>query len=279
LGYNSSLKQTAALPMGEDTSSGLLNSIWMTGFPSAVDASGNLFAVTGNGSFDASSGGTNYGESAIKVAPDLSKFLSYFTPSDYSTLNQYDGDFGSGGIMLLPKQAGKTPDLAVAMGKASTMYLLDTNALGGLGKPVASYSVPGYGVWGGPAYYNGPDGLQVFYQTDNEGLSDYALQISASGTPSLVLQSQGSSTGAYGGSMPIVSSWGQMPNTGVVWLVQRNSPLRLEAYSAGGGTKLLFAADAGTWSNSQNNGFVTPTVANGKVFVPASGTITAFGLQ
>jgi hypothetical protein len=79
--------------------------------------------------------------------------------------------------------------------------------------------------------------------------------------------------------MPIVSSWGQMPNTGVVWLVQRNSPLRLEAYSAGGGTKLLFAADAGTWSNSQNNGFVTPTVANGKVFVPASGTITAFGLQ
>ena len=43
-------------------------------------------------------------------------------------------------------------------------------------------------------------------------------------------------------------------------------------------SKMLFTAAAGTWSNPQANGFLTPLVADGKVFVPASGTVTVFGL-
>jgi hypothetical protein len=280
LAYDTSLKQTAAMTMGEDTNGGLLNSIWMTGFASAVDSSGNLIAVTGNGTNDAYAGGTNYGESAVKIAPDLSKILSSFTPSGYETLDANDTDFGSGGIIVLPPSAGKYPHMAVAMGKSSVMYLLNTDSLGGLGHFIQHYNVPGGGVWGGPAFYNGPLGRFVYYQTDGQGLSVYQQTVDAGGTPHLYLESQrGASPAGYGGSLPIGSSWGQKPLTGVVWLVQRNSTLRLEAYSARESTRMLFAGNAGTWSNPENNGFVTPLVANGRVYVPADGTISVFGLH
>lgn len=275
-----SLQQTAALPLGEDTSSGLLDSIWMSGFASAVDGAGNLYAVTGNGSFDASSpGGKNYSESVVKLAPDVSSVLSYFTPTEYATLDQNDQDFGSGGVMLLPPQPGNLPNLAVAMGKSSKLYLLDTDALGGLGMPVQEYDSPGGGVWGGPTFYNSPNGPLVFYQTDSDVLRAYVLRIAATGAPYLTPAFQGLSNAGYGGSLPIVSSWGQKVGTGVVWLVQRNSTLRLEAYRAKGPNQLLFAGNAGVWNNPANNGFVTPLVANGRVYVPGSGTISVFGLH
>jgi hypothetical protein len=84
----------------------------------------------------------------------------------------------------------------------------------------------------------------------------------------------------YGGSTPIVSSNAQAVGTGIVWVVERGSPnLTLEAYDASDVSSLLFQATAGTWSNPQNNGFVTPLVANGKVYVPATNTVTMFGLS
>jgi len=76
-----------------------------------------------------------------------------------------------------------------------------------------------------------------------------------------------------------VSSNGQAAGTGIVWLVQRNTTLTLEAYNALNLNKMLFSGSAGTWSNPNNNGFVTPLVANGKVYVPAEGTVTVFGLH
>jgi hypothetical protein len=98
------------------------------------------------------------------------------------------------------------------------------------------------------------------------------------GVPHLTLSSAGSSTAGYGGSLPVVSSDGQSPGTGIVWLVKRSSPLQLEAYDATDVSKMLFIGQAGSWSNPQNNGFVTPLVAAGKVYVPATGTVFVFGL-
>jgi hypothetical protein len=71
-----------------------------------------------------------------------------------------------------------------------------------------------------------------------------------------------------------------MPGTGIVWLVQRTSfgVLYLEAYDATNVRTRLFHGTAGSWSNPENNPFVTPLVANGKVYVPGTNAVTVFGL-
>jgi hypothetical protein len=277
LKYNSSLQQVAAFPTAEDSTSYLLASIWMTGFASAVDGSGDIYTVTGNGAFDADSGGRNYGESVVRIKPGLAKVVGYFTPTNWKNLNSNDTDFGSGGIMLLPLQQGQPKALAVAMGKDSKLFLLNRARLGHVGKALQTIDSPGSGVWGGPAFYSGPTGQFVYYQTGGDVVRAWQLQQSG-GKPSLSQASSGNSGAGYGGSSPVVSSNGQNPGTGIVWLVKRNKTLTLEAYDATNLGTMLFSGSAGTWANPQNNGFVTPLVANGKVYVPATGTVTVFGL-
>ncbi|HET9343240.1 MAG TPA: hypothetical protein VFO25_10035 [Candidatus Eremiobacteraceae bacterium] len=282
LRYDFNLNQIGKFATDEDSTTYLLSSVWMTGFAPAVDTDGSLFAVTGNGAFDIDQGGKNYGESVIRLSADLTADLDYFTPDDWQTLNDGDTDFGSGGIMLLPAQQGSVPNVAVAQGKESTLYLLNRAALGGVqnGDAGALQHITGTGggVWGGPAYYSGPTGQFVYYQAGGAPLSAYAVEQGQNGVPKLELSSTGSSYSGYGGSMPVVSSFLQKPGTGIVWLINRSSPLKLEAYDATDVSKMLFSAAAGIWSNPQSNGFLTPLVADGKVFVPASGTVTVFGI-
>jgi hypothetical protein len=283
LRYDASLNQTAKFSTAEDTDSYLLSSVWMTGFAPAVDENGDIFVVTGNGSFDADHpGGKNYGESVLRLPPDLSTVSDFFTPANWNDLNNGDIDFGSGGIMLLPAQNAKAKYTAVAQGKFSTLYLLNRSHLGRV-KPNdagALQSIPntGNGVWGGPAYYSGPAGQFVYSQSDSAPLLAFSLVADAAGLPQLTLSSTGSSNAGYGGSLPIVSSNGQQAGTAIIWLINRSSPLQLEAYDATDVSKLLFQHNAGSWSNPANNGFLTPLVANGKVYVPSTNQVQVFGL-
>jgi hypothetical protein len=79
--------------------------------------------------------------------------------------------------------------------------------------------------------------------------------------------------------MPVVSSNGAAAGTALVWLVRRTSPLELEAYDAVTLGKPVYSAQAGTWSGKSNsNAFISPLVANGRVYVAADGTVDVFGL-
>jgi hypothetical protein len=259
-----------------------LASIWMTGFAPAIDSSGNVFVVTGNG--DYIKGKKDWGESVLKLPAKLGRVSSYFTPSGYSGLNGNDEDFGSGGVMLLPPVAGQTaPPLAVATGKSSILYLMNQNALGGLtsGDTGVLQSQPdgGGGVWGGPAYYNGPAGPVVFTQSSSDFLHGWT--VATGSTPSLTKTLNGTSRGGYGGSLPIVSSNAATANTGLVWVVDRaQEPFSLEAYDAGVLGAPIYSAQIGTWSNTrQNNPFVTAMEANGRVYAPGYKVVQVFGLK
>ncbi|HMD03293.1 MAG TPA: hypothetical protein VKG44_10050, partial [Candidatus Baltobacteraceae bacterium] len=295
LRYNASLRQTAAFStIGDPSGDGAgysLSSVWMAGFAPAVDLSGNLYFATGNGAFNANTGGHDYGESVLKLSGDLSKVWSYFTPHEYADLNGNDTDFGSGGVMLLPGGPVPLPRALVAMGKASKLYLLNSIVLGGETSSDSGalqiICCKGGGVWGGPAFYSGPTGQFVYYQAGGDVLRAYQVSYESTVPPpplqppiaQLTASSTGTSYAGYGGSTPVVSSNGQMPGTGIVWLVQRGSPLALEAYDASNVNNLLFHGAAGTWSNPEQNGFVTPLVANGKVYVPSTNAVTVFGLS
>jgi hypothetical protein len=73
-----------------------------------------------------------------------------------------------------------------------------------------------------------------------------------------------------------VSSNGATSNTGVVWLIRRDTTEQLEAYDAVNLGAPLFQANAGSWNTS--GPFLSPLVANGRVYVPAYQTVTVFGL-
>jgi hypothetical protein len=283
LRYNTGLALQSAFNTIETPSATDLASIWMSGFAPAIDGAGNVYVVTGNGNL-LSPAAKDWGESVLRLPSDLSGVASRFTPASYMTLNSNDLDFGSGGVMLVPPVPRQTgPFLAVASGKESTLYLLNRANLGGL-KPnnagalqALSVGPVGFGVRGGPAYYDGPSGPTVYLQITNDVLRSYAL---TTGTqPSLTQAAVGTSQGEYGGSLPIVSSNGATAATGVVWIMRRTIPMEIEAYDAVKLGKPLYAAKIGTWSNpDQANAFLTLMEANGRVYAPAYKTVKVFGL-
>ena len=81
----------ASTPTGQD------GGIWQAGQAPAVDADGNVYLMTGNGTFDAHAGGANYGESFVKLRLEGNALVvkDYFTPCNASFLNSRDMDLGS----------------------------------------------------------------------------------------------------------------------------------------------------------------------------------------
>ncbi len=283
LNYGPDLSAKTAFHTIETPGATELASIWMSGFAPAIDAKGNVFVVTGNGDVTKPKL-ADWGESVLRLPPDLSAVSSSFTPASFQTLNNADDDLGSGGVMLVPskpKQVG--PKLAVASGKDANLYLLNQNALGGLKAgnsgvlQTINLGQPEMGVRGGPAYYDGPAGPTVYLQITEDFLRAFAL---TTGTqPALKQSAIGKSRGAYGGSLPIISSNAGAEGTGVVWVMRRTIPMEIEAYDAVKLGKPIYAAAAGTWSNTaQANAFLTLMEANGRVYAPAYKTVKVFGL-
>ncbi len=99
-------------------------SIWQSGQAPAVDSDGNIYLVTGNGSWN---GTTQFSESFMKLSPEM-KLLDWFTPSNHVQLDKQDNDLDSSGATLIPGTK-----LVLGGGKEGVLYLLDTSRLGHLG--------------------------------------------------------------------------------------------------------------------------------------------------
>jgi hypothetical protein len=143
-----------------NTPNGNEGSLWAGGAAPAADASGNIFVVSGNGTYDASG---DLGESYIKLSSTNGLAVAdSFTPYNYSSLDGADLDTGSAGVALLPDAAGSAahPHLMVGAGKEGRIYLLDRDNLGKLQTGSDSQivqSIPSAigGLFGNPAYFNG----------------------------------------------------------------------------------------------------------------------------
>src|SRR5207248_5743 len=106
--------------------------IWQAGGGPAADAAGNVYVSTGNGTFNASLGGTGYGDSFVKLAAPAGVLAvnDYFTPFNQSSLESLDADLGSGGLLVLPDQSTGTAHMVVGAGKQGTLYLVNRDNMG-----------------------------------------------------------------------------------------------------------------------------------------------------
>jgi outer membrane protein assembly factor BamB len=116
--------------------------IWAPSGP-AVDAAGDLYVSTGNGS----SSTFDFGNAVIKLTSSL-QALGFFAPQNAGELSQSDLDLGSTGPVLLPGSR------AFIVGKTGVGYLLNTSRLGGVGHPISARSICA-SAFGGVAYARG----------------------------------------------------------------------------------------------------------------------------
>jgi hypothetical protein len=264
-----------------------LSSIWMSGYGLAADDSGNVVFVTGNSDPSGTTydGVTNIQESVIKVSSNLTTLVDLFTPSNQSSLDQGDTDFGSGGAMVLPDQPGKFPHLIVAAGKDGHMYFMNEDNLGGYStvknNVLGTYSIGG--CWCGPSYFVDPtDGLARVVSSGGNKVEVWKLQTSP--TKLTGVASGTISSGQNGGFFTSVSSNGNA--SPIIWALSR--PLSQQAYNIAlyafnpdsGGSKmtLLFESRAGSWPNQGGDSNQVPVVANGKVYVASNKQLRIFGL-
>ncbi len=259
-------------------------SIWQSGNGLAADEAGNIFVETAESCascYDIPSGGQTYSNSVVELAPDLT-VAGYFSPYTVAFLNANDLDLSSSGALVLPDQVGGPSQQGhevIASGKQGFVYVLDRDNMGGYSVNDSQVLqefplIPGdtsYGLrdveYGGPAYWNNT----VYFAPVSSPVQAYPLSGGLLGTPV-------TTAAKYAGShSPSISANGN--TNGIAWVIGGlNGPLlAFDAVSL----RLLY-----TTSQAPNNRdtlptvghFVTPTVANGKVYVPTRTSLEAYGL-
>ncbi|MGC1606909.1 MAG: hypothetical protein WA748_15390 [Candidatus Acidiferrum sp.] len=277
------LAQTSVLNLVPNGSEG---GIWMAGTAPAADASGNIYFMVGNGDFDTTLNASgfptnaNCGNCYVKLTSTAPiTLLDYFTPLNTVAESDSDTDFGSGGPLLLPDlvdASGNTRHLAVGSGKDSVIYVVDRDNLGKFngGQDNIYQQISGQlggGVWSKPSYFNNT----VYYGAVGDHLKSFPIvdaQLAA--TPA----TQSSESYAYPGTTPSISANGTM--NAIVWAVENGSTGVLHAYNATNLTNELYNSNQAANNRDQfsDNKYVTPMVANGKVYVGTPNSVVVFGL-
>ena len=118
------------------TPNGVDGGIWQSGQAPAVDADGNIYLMTANGTFDADTNGRNYGDSFVRLRLEGRNLVvkDYFTPCNQKILQGADLDLGSAGPVLI---AG-TPPWLVGGGKEGVLYVVSTTDMGKYARPPAT---------------------------------------------------------------------------------------------------------------------------------------------
>jgi hypothetical protein len=268
-------------PSSSDLPDGSGSGVWQAGQPPAVDAAGNLYVATGNGPFDTNldSHGfpvsRDFGDTLLKLTASL-QVTNFFTPTDQLSLAENDGDFGSGGTLVVDVTDGDNSvhHLAIVAGKDSNIYVVDRETMGGFSSPlnniyqVVTSALPG-GVWSSPAYFNG----SIYY--DSQGHPLWQFKFTSKATLDPVPVSASTALFPFPGGTPSVSSLGN--SNGIVWIKElRNGQVILHAYDATNlATELYSSAGVSIGAPTK---FGPPTVCNGKVFVGTMNSVGVFGL-
>jgi hypothetical protein len=263
--------------------------IWMSGAGPSADGSGNIYVISGNGSFNGNtSGGRNFGNTVFKLNSSLG-IVDWFTPYNQSSLNSSDLDLGSSGALLIPGTS-----LLVAGGKEGKIYLLNSGSLGHFqsgsdSQIVQSFMSSGTHLHGAPVVWNGPSGTLVYAGAESDYIKGYRLSGGLFATSPFTRTSFTSPANAMPGSILSVSANGSTMGSGILWANMTVSQDANHATVAG----VLRAFDANNlsvelWNSQQNSTrdsfgnhakYCPPTIANGKVYMATfSNQVAVYGL-
>jgi len=269
IGYDTKTLQQEAV--FADTPNWEAGSFWQAGAAPAADANGNIYVVSANGTFDANLGGSDLGESILKLSTVKGLAVAdYFTPYNADALSDKDLDLGSSGALLLPDAAGSAahPHLLVSGSKSGAVYLVDRDRLGhfqeqGDSQIVQSLDGAVGPLFGVPVYFNNT----VYFSAAHDQVKAFSIH---AGLLSTAPVSSSSSTFAMLGTVPSISANGAAD--GILWTIDPAG--QLHAYDAADLSHQLYQGSAGTSIK-----FSTPTIANGNVYVGTTNSLVVFGLQ
>jgi uncharacterized protein YjdB len=273
-----SLAQTGAIDLVPSTSGA---GIWLGGGGLAADAAGNVYFPTGN-AFGGNTPGikSDYGDTFVKLGPSVPLTVAdYFAPSIAISDDNLDEDLGSAAALLLPDlvdSGGTTRHLAFVAGKDQQMYVVDRDNMGQYSaiadNVYQEFAKDGHENFSSPIYFNG----RVYVGPSGMPLRAFTVSLAKlSASPT----SQTAFTFGSNGTVPSASANGA--SNGIVWTLDRESRTFF-AYDATDLTKILYTSNqaAGGRDNFSNVGghFITPMVANGKVYFGTATTVAVYGL-
>jgi hypothetical protein len=278
----STLTQSSVLNLTPNGSEG---SIWMSGTAPAADAAGNIYFLDANGTFDTTLNASgfpvagDFGNSFMKLSSTNGLAVSdYFATFNTVAQSDADIDFGSGGALVLPDltdAGGNIRHLAVGAGKDQNIYLVDRDNMGKFNPSANNVYQEIQGALGGPvfsmpAFFNNT----LYYGAVNDSLK--AFSISGARLAS-TWSSQSANSFPYPGATPSISANGA--SNGIVWVVENGSTAVLHAYDASNLSRELYNSNqAGSRDQfGAGNKFITPTIANGLVYVGTTNGIAVFG--
>jgi len=274
----SNLHQLGVLDVGPTQND--LPGIWMGGDGPATDSSGDVFIATGDGVFDYNTGGLDYGDTLMKLSLSGGNFglADYFTPYNQADLYARDLDLGSSGPVILPKQSGDNPDLAVIAGKQGMIYLVNRDNMGQYNastdqivqevpfNPQAETQIDG-----GAAYWN----KLVYFGARGSPIEAFSLKNGVlSTTPVAVTSAAYNTTSLFS-----ISANGN--SDGILWAVEKvgKTGSYLDAFQAKT-LKLLYSSSQNPTRDPLDvtSHFLLPTVADGRVYVGTIDNLVVMGL-
>jgi outer membrane protein assembly factor BamB len=269
------LQQKAVLNVTPDGNEG---GIWQSDTGLGADADGKVYVPTGNGTFDASSGGRDYGDSILKLDGMSLAIKDYFTPHDQEQLSSADADLGSSGPTLLPDQPGAHKHLLLQPTKGGMLYVIDRDKMGRFVRDrddiVQALTLSG-GAYGAAAYWNG----HVYFASSGDSLHDWAV------TNGQLRETSRSSTGFENpGATPAVSANGT--KSAIVWAIAtrtwngRERPAVLYAYDAVKLGRPIYSSEdnAARDRAADATRFVVPVIAQGRVYFGTRDGVEVYGL-
>ena len=274
IGYNAA-NLAAQTRVFNATPNGIGGSVWQSGRGLAADDSGALYVITGNG--DCGSGG-NMSEAMLKLSGTTLETLDWYQAGNEDWLSSGDYDL-SAGVALVPGT-----HIAIAGDKYGDFYVVNGDSMGHVDANNAAQFNMGNGNFGifTFAIWNRYDGTYVYTQPQWNAVE--SLQLS-DGRLNTTPVSTSKTTAATSYSGLAISANGGQPTSGILWQITSDTQ-----NSSRDGTLHAFDASDLTvelWNSNMNAGdqlgtfpkFVSPTVANGMVYVPTfSGAVVVYGL-